>query len=245
MTRSFFGGKLGVSGASQVGRNHKPASRRLGARVEGLESRSLMTGGSVVQSGGLVTVTPASAGANTAIVSYQSVKGTTMLDVNLNGTDHDFSLSQVGFVYYMGSGVSGSQTFANTTGLHTVAWGGSGTNLFVGGTGQDIFFGGSGANTFDAGSGFDELVGGNGGNVFNERLDGLRRDCRGWERQFDQRPAGIIRELRDSLTAKETGDAFDRPVRRRRRCARSTVEKAPRPRENQDHQRPRRRQHER
>lgn len=131
-----------------------------------------MTAGTVVQTPGLVTVTPATTGPNIAVVSYQSVNGTTMLDVNLNGTDNYFSPAAVSFVYYMGSGASGSQTFENNTGLHTIAWGGSGTNLFVGGTGQDEFIGGSGANTFDAGTGNDVLIGGNGPNVFNENSAG-------------------------------------------------------------------------
>ena len=132
-----------------------------------------MTAGSVVLTPGLVTVTPASIGPNVAIVSYQTVNGTRMLDVNLNGTDHDFSLAQVGFVYYEGSSIGGSQTFENTTSLHTVAWGGSGTNVFIsGGSGSDEFFGGSGSNTFYAGSGFDVLIGGSGTNVFNENAAG-------------------------------------------------------------------------
>ena len=155
------------------GRYHKSTSRRLVARLEGLESRNLMAAGSVVQSGGLVTVTPASSGANVAIVSYQNVKGTVELDVNLNGNNFYFSLSQVGFVYYEGSGVGGSQTFQNTTSLHTIAWGGSGTNLVESsGNAEDEFFGGSGTNTFDAGSGFDMFIGGSGSNTFNESLTG-------------------------------------------------------------------------
>jgi hypothetical protein len=167
MMRPVFGQLFGI------GRTHNSRSRRLQARVEGLEARSLLTAGSVVQSGALVTVTPASSGANVAIVSYQNVKGTTLLNVNLNGSNFDFSLSQVGFVYYEGSSVGGSQTFQNETSLHTVAWGGSGSNLFESSGGaQDEFFGGSGSNTFDAGSGFDLLIGGTGPNTFNESLTG-------------------------------------------------------------------------
>ena len=127
-----------------------------------------MTAGSVVQSSGLATITPASTGPNVAIVSYQQVNGSTMLDVNLNGTNNYFALSQVSFVYYMGSSVGGSQTFDNTTGLHTIAWAGSGVNTFTGGSGQDEFVGGSGVNDFNAGTGYDMLIGGNGTNVFDE-----------------------------------------------------------------------------
>ena len=72
-----------------------------------------------------MTITPASVGPNIAVVSYQSHNGATMVDVNLNGTDHFFSPSQVGFVYYEGSGISGAQTFEDSTSLHSVAWGGS------------------------------------------------------------------------------------------------------------------------
>jgi Ca2+-binding RTX toxin-like protein len=95
-----------------------------------------------------------------------------MLDVQLNGTNNYFSLTQVGIVYYKGSGASGAQTFQNTTSVFTEAWGGSGANLFEGGTGEDEFIGGSGSNTFDAGSGFDVLIGGSGANVFNENAAG-------------------------------------------------------------------------
>jgi hypothetical protein len=167
MLRPVFGQLFGI------GRTHQSRSRRLQACVEGLEFRSLMSVGSVVESGGLVTVTPVSSGANVAIVSYQNVKGTMELNVNLNGSSFDFSLSQVGFVYYEGSGVGGSQTFQNMTSLHTVAWGGSGSNLFESsGNAQDEFFGGSGSNTFDAGSGFDVFIGGSGPNTLNESLTG-------------------------------------------------------------------------
>ena len=152
---------------------NKARTCRLDARVEGLESRNLMTAGSVALTPGLVMVMPASTGPNVAIVSYQTVNGTRMLDVNLNGIDHDFSLAQVGFVYYEGSAIGGSQTFENTTSLHTAAWGGSGTNTFISaGTGSDEFLGGSGTNIFDAGTGFDVLSGGSGTNVFNESATG-------------------------------------------------------------------------
>ncbi len=140
---------------------------------EPLEERGLMTAGSVVLSPGLVTITPATTGPTVAIVSYQKASGSTMLDVNLNGVDHDFTLAQVAFVYYRGTGSSGAQTFENLTSLHTIAWGGSGTNLFISaGNAQDVFYGGAGANTFDAGGGFDDLIGGTGTNVFNESATG-------------------------------------------------------------------------
>ncbi len=170
--RSIFGRKFGAERADQLGSGNKARLRRLEARVEGLERRDLMTGGSVAYTPGLVTITPSRTGPNIAIVSYQNVNGATMLDVNLNGSNNYFSVAQVGFVYYMGSGASGAQTFEDSTSLHTVAWGGSGANLFVAGSGQDEFFGGSGSNTFDAGSGFDVLSGGAGINVFNENATG-------------------------------------------------------------------------
>jgi RTX calcium-binding nonapeptide repeat (4 copies) len=156
----------------RLGRRGRARPRQLEAGVERLESRGLLSGGSVVLSQGLVTITPASVGPNIAVVSYQSHNGASMLDVNLNGVDSYFSLSQVGFVYYKGSGTSGAQTFVDRTSLHTVAWGGSGTNVFQAGSGQDTCFGGSGSNTFYAGSGYDVLVGGAGPNVFNENAVG-------------------------------------------------------------------------
>ena len=172
MVRSVFSGTPVIEWPRHKGRGRKAWSRRLEAGVEGLERRNLMAAGSVLQSGVLVTVTPAPTGPNTAIVSYQNVRGTTMLDVNLNGTDNYFSLAHVAFVYYMGTGASGNQTFENETSLHTVAWGGSGSNLFVSTSGADEFFGGAGHNTFVAGTGYDVLVGGNGANVFDENSAG-------------------------------------------------------------------------
>jgi Ca2+-binding RTX toxin-like protein len=172
MMRSVFRGR--AARECRPRRNHGVCSRRLEAQVEGLESRNLMAAGTVSQSAGLVTITPAPTGPNVAVVSYQHVNGSTMLDVNLNGTNNYFALSQVSFVYYMGSSVGGSQTFDNTTGLHTIAWAGSGENTFIGGSGQDEFIGGTGTGTniFDAGTGSDMLIGGNGDNVFTESASG-------------------------------------------------------------------------
>ncbi len=151
----------------------KARSRRVEAAVEGLESRALMTAGSITASGATAIITPASVGANVAIVSIQNVGGSTMLDVNLNGLDNYFAMGKVGFVYYEGAGVSGSQTFVNNTSLHTVAWGGGGANLFESNGGaQDEFFGGAGSNTFDAGTGFDIFFGGTGSNTYNENATG-------------------------------------------------------------------------
>jgi Ca2+-binding RTX toxin-like protein len=141
--------------------------------VDGLERRELLTGGSVFGAGAFVLVTPASTGPNTTVVSYQQVNGTTMLDVNLNGIDQYFNASQVASVFYLGNSASGLQTFEDSTNLNVIALGGSGTNVFQGGAGNDMFIGGSGNNTFDAGTGFDTMVGGAGTNVFNENAAGL------------------------------------------------------------------------
>lgn len=172
MVRSILSLRPMIAVPRPMGCGRRGPSRRLAGWVEGLERRDLMAGGSVVQSGAFVTVTPAPTGPSTAIVSYQNVGGKMMLDVNLNGTDNDFSLAQVTLVEYMGTGASGNQTFENETSLHTVAWGGSGSNLFVSTTGADEFFGGSGNNTFVAGTGYDVLVAGNGNNVFDENAAG-------------------------------------------------------------------------
>jgi Ca2+-binding RTX toxin-like protein len=168
MTRSFFGRTFGFVGADGVGRDRKVQPRRLQPSVDGLETRALMTGGgSVALSGAEVVVTPAPTGPNTVMISYQQVGGVNKLDVNLNGSNNDFSIAQVGLVYFDGVGLSGNDTFTNTTSVTTMALGGSGTNVFTGGSGVDIFVGGSGSNTFYAGSGYDILIGGAGPNVFN------------------------------------------------------------------------------
>jgi Ca2+-binding RTX toxin-like protein len=170
--RAIFSRQDGASATAQRARETGINGRRLGTGVERLESRNLLSGGTVVLTPGLVTITPSSSGPNTAIVSYQKVSGVTMLDVNLNGVNRYFSLAQVGFVYYRGANAAGAQTFENETSLHSVAWGGSGANLFISTTASDEFFGGSGPNTFDAGSGVDMLIGGSGANVFNENATG-------------------------------------------------------------------------
>ncbi len=148
-------------------RIRKSKSRRPLEGVDGLEVRTLLSGGMVVNSGSLVMIMPASSGPNTTIVSDQQHGGTTMLDVNLNGSNNYFSVTQITSVYYKGSSASGPQTFEDSTSLNVTALGGSGANVFEGGAGQDTFIGGSGSNTFDAGTGSDVLQGGYGTNVFN------------------------------------------------------------------------------
>lgn len=150
--------------------------------VDGLERRELLTGGSVVDAGPFVLVTPASTGPNTTVVSYQQHNGTTMLDVNLNGIDQYFNAFQATSLYYLGSSASGDQTFEDNTRLNVIALGGSGTNVFEGGAGNDTFIGGSGSNTFDAGTGFDIMVGGPGASVFNESAtgSGVIEECGGF-----------------------------------------------------------------
>jgi len=167
--RSIFGGRLGIFGVDRIGRDYKARSRRLQPSVDGLERRELLTvaAGSVTLSAGVVTIVPAPTGPSTAVVSYQTVGGVKEVDVNLNGVDNYFGLGTVGLVSFQGSGSSGNETFQNETGLSTNAQGGSGTNLFIGGSGLDAFYGGSGTNTFDAGSGYDVLVGGTGSNTYN------------------------------------------------------------------------------
>ena len=147
-------------------------SRRPVDGFEGLEQKDLLTGGLVTEAGSFVVVMPAPTGTNTTVVSYQQVNGTTMLDVNLNGTDNYFSASQVSSLYYLGNSATGSQTFEDSTSLNVVALGGAGANVFEGGSGNDTFIGGSGSNTFDAGTGFDMMVGGSSSDVFNENASG-------------------------------------------------------------------------
>ena len=174
MMRSIFGGRLGIVGVDRIGRDRRSKQRRLQAGVEGLESRNLMSVvvGSVTLSGSAVMVAPAASGPSTAIVSLQNVNGVTKIDVNLNNVDNFFPLGTVSMVYFNGTGVAGNQTFTNHTALLTVAYGGSGTNTFTGGSGMDEFIGGSGTNDFYAGSGYDILAGGTGTNVYNESATG-------------------------------------------------------------------------
>jgi len=174
--QSVFGRQFGIGRADRVDRDRKAKSRRLQPSVAGLERRNLLSGGSVTMQGAAAIVTLAPSGPNTVVVSYQTVSGAKMLDVNLNGTDHDFSPSQVQMVYCNGSGLSGNLTFTNkNTSVLTVAIGGSGNNTFTGGAGTDEFVGGSGAtstNTFNAGTGFDIMAGGSGINVYYENPNG-------------------------------------------------------------------------
>lgn len=165
MMRSFFGRLLG--------RELKARPRQLRPSVDGLETRALLTGGSVTLSGGLVTVLPNTAASqNTVVVQYQKVGSKTMLDVQLNGVNHDFALGSIGTVYFNGTGTASNETITNKTGVYMAAYGGSGNNVFTGGSGADTFVGGSGKNTFNAGTGFDTLSGGTGTNVFNESATG-------------------------------------------------------------------------
>ncbi len=67
-----------------------------------------------------------------------------MLDVNLNGQNNYFSLSQVGFVYYYGQSGTGPQTFTDTTRVHVVAYGGSVRTPSTGEPARTPFMGGAG-----------------------------------------------------------------------------------------------------
>ena len=106
MMRSILNCAAAIGRMARDSRTRQSTGRRLPAAVEGLETRSLMTAGSVVLSPGQVVITPASTGPNTTIVSYQNVNGALMLDVQLNGANNYFRLTQVGIVYYKGSGAS-------------------------------------------------------------------------------------------------------------------------------------------
>lgn len=165
---SLFNRHFGIVRSDRAGRDGKARSRRLQPCLDRLETRALMTGGgSVTLTGGEVVISPAPSGRNTVTISYQVVGGIQGLDVNLNGTDNDFSLSQVNLVYFNGTRLASNVTFTNTTSVTTEAFGGFGTNVFTGGSGVNMFGGGSGSNTFNAGSGYEILIGGTGPNVFN------------------------------------------------------------------------------
>jgi len=51
-------------------------------------------------------------------------------------------------------------------------YGGSGNNIFIGGTGNSLMVGGTGNDQFDAGSGHDVMIGGGGANYFDCGLNG-------------------------------------------------------------------------
>ncbi len=173
MLHSVFGLSSGNRLSNRTDRDRKLRPLRLDAKVEGLERRELLTsGGSVTLQGGVVTIVPTMTGANTAVVSYQTVGHVAEVDVRFNGVDNYFTLKQVGLVVFDASNATGSETFQNETSISTDAYGGSGSNLFIGGSGIDAFYGGSGSNTFDAGSGYDVLAGGTGSNVYNESATG-------------------------------------------------------------------------
>lgn len=171
-------------------RVRKPRSLDLFEGIQGLERRDLLTAGSITSGGAYVMVTPASTGPNTTVVSYQQQNGTMMLDVNLNGSSQYFNASQVTSLYYLGNSASGSQTFEDSTNLSIYAMGGSGTNVFEAGSGNDTFIGGTGSNTFDAGTGCDLMMGGSGTNTYNESATGfgLIEECGG--SNTIQSPAG-------------------------------------------------------
>ncbi len=118
----------------------------------------------------------ASLGSNSLIISrHANPLGWVELNVQLNGVDHFFPLCAVEQVTYYGQAVGGAQLFQDGSAAPTVdcfAYGGSGSNHFVGSTNGDYFFGGSGANTFDAGAGYTQMVGGAGDNTYNESATG-------------------------------------------------------------------------
>jgi len=65
---SIFVRGFGPRPTIHAGHDVRAGSRRLEARVESLEGRQLLSGGSVVQNGALVIITPASTGPNVAVV---------------------------------------------------------------------------------------------------------------------------------------------------------------------------------
>jgi Ca2+-binding RTX toxin-like protein len=179
MTRSFFGRTIGIVGAGRVGRDRKAQPRRLQPGVDGLETRALLTGGSITLQGSAVIVAPdAAVTNNTVTVSYQrSGNSVTGVDVDLNHGQADeinrvFTPGTITMVYFDGSSIGGNETFTNNTSIFSAAYGGSGINTFNGGSGMDEFVGGTGTNTFNAGTGFDILIGGYGNNIYNESATG-------------------------------------------------------------------------
>jgi Ca2+-binding RTX toxin-like protein len=139
----------------------RPRSRPLQPRLDVLEGRELLDGG-IALVAGTITI-QASAPVNTAEVSYTDPSHATIAVV-WNSTVVDYSSSAVTGISFDGTG--SVNEFENLTSISSTAIGGDGTNIFVGGSGNDTFIGGNGFNLFWVAGGNDTLVGGTGENIF-------------------------------------------------------------------------------
>jgi Ca2+-binding RTX toxin-like protein len=149
----------------------KPAQslRKFEARVEQMEGRVVLTGGSgatIALQGSMIEILGTNLG-DTGSVSL--VHGSYEVKVsNSQGSDDDlFPASGVSSVEFVGG--SGTNTFANATSLMGYLYGGSGSNTFTGGSGMDVLVAsGSGLNVLNAGSGDEILIASGGGtNILN------------------------------------------------------------------------------
>jgi len=150
--RSFFGRQFGIVRADQIGRDRKARSRRLQARVEGLESRNLMSvGGGISLTAGTITIAANLPKGNTAQVSIDPANHD--VKVTLNGNSEEFAPSLVTTVYYSGA-AGGGDTFVNSTSITGIEYGWGGNNTFTGGSGQDYMFLWGNGNTAHDDGGF-------------------------------------------------------------------------------------------
>lgn len=79
------------------------------------------------------------------------------LNVTLNGVVDSFDFSDVTLIRFFGD--AGNDTFNNRTSIDSYAWGDSGNDRLLGGSGRDYFYGGANVDFLRGGSGDDELRG--------------------------------------------------------------------------------------
>ena len=147
--------------------------RRLNRSLTKIAPIAMTATSGVTNATGVVVITPDPlASINTAIVSYEMLNGVLNTVVNLNGVGTYFNDRQVGLISFDCTGLTGAMMFRNNTGHSVSVRGGFGSNHFIAGPGQNVFYGGFGTNTFDGGTGYTLMVGGLGTNVFNESFTG-------------------------------------------------------------------------
>ena len=153
---------LGVSSAAKSDPCHRGRRRPLAPRLDALEGRELKDGG-IAMIAGTIDITGA-AGANSVVVSYANTSHS-VVAVTWNNTTAAFNRADVTGIDFEGQN-GFYDSFYNLTDISSTAKGGSGRNIFYGGTGNNTLVGGDGANMFWGNGAHDTLTGGNGTNIF-------------------------------------------------------------------------------
>ena len=120
--------------------------------LESLEGRALLSVGvpGVSLQFGNLAITATLSSHNTAVVQIDS--STKNVEVTLNGNTEEFAPSLVANITYKG-GSGGFDSFADHTGLVSLAYGWGGNNTFTGGTSYNyVYFHGNG-NIYNAPAG--------------------------------------------------------------------------------------------